>query len=33
VTKGSHKLRQGMKVLPRVSASAGQPADSTSVQN
>ena len=33
VTEGYHKLRHGMKVRPQVSASADQPADSTSVQN
>ena len=33
VTEGYHKLRHGMKVRPKVSASADQPADSTSVQN
>ena len=33
VTEGYHKLRHGMKVCPQVSASADQPADSTSVQN
>ena len=33
VTEGYHTLRHGMKVRPQVSASADQPADSTSVQN
>ena len=33
VTEGYHKLRHGMQVRPQVSASADQPADSTSVQN